>query len=436
MSEHVERNILGAILWENQHYWVVGNSLAPGDFFLDTHQRLYSKIGAMLDAGELVDIVTLLNALGGEIDKLGGSAYIASLTEGLPRGHTAENVAAWVVIVAKAAALRRARADAEELVRQLNVAGEEEVDAVYEAFQERVKSSLHRRLKARTRMFESALAFAARPHATVPWIIEGIVPESGNGIIGGDPKASKSMASSDMGLSVACGVSWMGHYVAKPLRVGIVSREDAPGLTHRRLNRLIRGRANYSRLRESDMYINTREQTADFKVTDRADMDQLIDELGESGVGLVVLDVFRLLHDNDENSNNEVSMVLSKVSRIQQELKCACLLVHHITKVEGTNPFKSLRGASCLHGWMEYALALSVTNPEEEDRANFIRRVQFESKEATTRDVYYRIVGSNREHEAIRLEQMEPGQQQQRTRGKVSSILPPPRDGKNMAAGG
>src|SRR6202012_3003862 len=112
----------------------------------------------------------------------------------------------------------------------------------------------------------------------------------------------------------------------------------------------------------------------------------LIDELGECGVGFVVLDVFRSLHDADENSNSEVAAVLAKVSRIQTELKCACMVVHHIAKVDNPNPFKGLRGASCIHGWMEFGLAVSVGKPEEEDSANFIRRVQFESKEATTRD--------------------------------------------------
>jgi hypothetical protein len=56
--------------------------------------------------------------------------------------------------------------------------------------------------------------------------------------------------------------------------------------------------------------------------------------------------------------------------------------------------------------WMEFGMAITVTNPEEEDRAAFIRRVQFESKETTTHDVLYRIVG-NRDHETVRLAQVE-----------------------------
>ena len=131
------------------------------------------------------------------------------------------------------------------------------------------------------------------------------------------------------------------------------------------------------------MLVNTRHHQADFKVTRDDHMDALIEQLGRFGAELVVLDVFRSIHDGEENDNTEVAKVLAKVSRIQTELKCACALVHHIAKVDDSNIFKGLRGASAIHGWMEWGIGISVTNPEEEDRAQYIRRAEFESKEAT-----------------------------------------------------
>src|ERR1700684_3392731 len=154
------------------------------------------------------------------------------------------------------------------------------------------------------------------------------------------------------------------------------------------------------------MLVNTRHHQADFKVTRDDHMDALIDQLGRFGAELVVLDVFRSLHDGEENDNTEVAKVLAKVSRIQTELKCACALVHHIAKVDDSNIFKGLRGASAIHGWLEWGIGISITNPEEEDRAQYIRRAEFESKEATASAVFFQIVESP-DHATVSLQQAE-----------------------------
>src|SRR5665213_1898348 len=114
------------------------------------------------------------------------------------------------------------------------------------------------------------------------------------------------------------------------------------------------------------MMINTRRHQADFKVTNDRDMDALIDQLGRFGAELVILDVFRALHDEEENDNTEVAKVLAKVSRIQTELRCACALVHHISKADDTNIFKGLRGASAIHGWMEWGCLLYTSDAADD----------------------------------------------------------------------
>jgi hypothetical protein len=278
-------------------------------------------------------------------------------------------------------------------------------------------------------MFIDALEFVSAEEKTTDWLMHNMIPRSGNGIIGGDPKASKSFASVDIALSAACGVSWMGHPAMKRTKVAIVSREDDAGLTRRRMKKLMRGRAEYADLLPGWLHINTRQQQADFEVTTPDHMNRLIDELGTFGAELVVLDVFRSLHHADENDNSEVAKVLSKVSRIQQELKCATMLVHHVAKSDNPNPFKGLRGASCIHGWMEFGLAVSVTNPGEADRKDFIRRVQFESKECATEDVSYKIIESD-DHSTVRLEQQEGGQSMAKPRNRALEIM-----GRSQAGG-
>jgi hypothetical protein len=40
---------------------------------------------------------------------------------------------------------------------------------------------------------------------------------------------------------------------------------------------------------------------------------------------------------------------------------------------------------------MEWGIGISVTNPEEEDKAKYIRKLEFESKEGTAAAIYTRI---------------------------------------------
>ena len=66
-----------------------------------------------------------------------------------------------------------------------------------------------------------------------------------------------------------------------------------PGLTRRRIKKLIGGRPEYSRL-EVWMLVNTRHHQADFKVTREDHMDALIEQLGRFGAELLCSMCFAL----------------------------------------------------------------------------------------------------------------------------------------------
>ncbi|GGH01405.1 replicative DNA helicase [Silvibacterium dinghuense] len=86
-SIDAERSILGAILLDNQAYNEAAEKIRAEDFALDSHQRIFSRMAELIDAGRALDIVTLSEELARrkEIESVGGVAYLASLTEGLPR---------------------------------------------------------------------------------------------------------------------------------------------------------------------------------------------------------------------------------------------------------------------------------------------------------------------------------------------------------------
>ena len=82
-----EKTILGAILLDNASHSEAAEKLLPDDFSLDSHQRIFQRMSDLRDAQRAVDIVTLAEELARykEIEAVGGVAYLASLTEGLPR---------------------------------------------------------------------------------------------------------------------------------------------------------------------------------------------------------------------------------------------------------------------------------------------------------------------------------------------------------------
>ncbi|HLY42543.1 MAG TPA: replicative DNA helicase [Terracidiphilus sp.] len=81
-----EKTILGAILLDNAAHSEAAEKLEPDDFSLDSHRRIFLRMSELVNSQRPVDIVTLANELSRykEVESVGGVAYLASLTEGLP----------------------------------------------------------------------------------------------------------------------------------------------------------------------------------------------------------------------------------------------------------------------------------------------------------------------------------------------------------------
>ncbi len=100
-----EKVILGAIMLDNACYYEC-TDLEADSFSLDSHRKIFLRMGQMLAGENTVDLVTLANELGRtkDIESIGGVAYIASLTEGLPRRPVIDE---YVRIVRDKSVLRR-----------------------------------------------------------------------------------------------------------------------------------------------------------------------------------------------------------------------------------------------------------------------------------------------------------------------------------------
>jgi replicative DNA helicase len=90
-----ERSVLGAILLHNDAFNLAAEVIDAGDFFRDAHRRIFDKMVKLAERGNAIDLVTLKDELGrsGEIEAVGGPAYIAALVDGVPRSTNVEHYA-------------------------------------------------------------------------------------------------------------------------------------------------------------------------------------------------------------------------------------------------------------------------------------------------------------------------------------------------------
>ncbi|MBK8314367.1 MAG: replicative DNA helicase [Acidobacteria bacterium] len=88
-----ERLILGAILLENSTINQAVEMLKPEDFFLTSNRRIFEKMILLYEQRKGIDPIALQEELrrAGDLDAVGGSAYIASLFDGVPRFSNIEN---------------------------------------------------------------------------------------------------------------------------------------------------------------------------------------------------------------------------------------------------------------------------------------------------------------------------------------------------------
>jgi replicative DNA helicase len=84
----------------------VFETLKAQDFYLESHRRVFDKMLQLMNNSRPIDLVTLKEELqrANELESVGGAAYLASLTDGLPR---AINIEFYAQIVKEKSTLRR-----------------------------------------------------------------------------------------------------------------------------------------------------------------------------------------------------------------------------------------------------------------------------------------------------------------------------------------
>jgi replicative DNA helicase len=116
-----ERAVLGAVLVRNELYDAAADVLEPGDFYREAHSQIFAAMGRLANRHLPVDLLTLREELGrsGDLEAVGGPAYVSALADGIPRTLNVEHYAG---IVLEKSRLRAAIATGTRLVNSAYLA--------------------------------------------------------------------------------------------------------------------------------------------------------------------------------------------------------------------------------------------------------------------------------------------------------------------------
>ncbi len=196
---------------------------------------------------------------------------------------------------------------------------------------------------------------AIEPLATVPaaqlvataspvqWLVQDLLLESGAAILGGAPKAGKTFLALDLCVAVASGTVAAGHFRVPQARPAtLLCAEDPSPVLAARLAALACSRSVALHALALEVIVEPTVRLPEA-------LPRLAATLARSHPGLLLLDPLIRLHRADENSAQEMAVILDGLRDLARRAHTAILLVHHARKAAaGHSPGAGLRGSSDL----------------------------------------------------------------------------------------
>lgn len=104
-SLEAEQSVLGGLMLDNERWDNAADRVTSNDFFNRPHRLIFSEMQRLLEMGKPIDLITLSESLEqkGELDAVGGFAYLAELSKNTP---SAANITAYADIVRERAVVR------------------------------------------------------------------------------------------------------------------------------------------------------------------------------------------------------------------------------------------------------------------------------------------------------------------------------------------
>ncbi len=143
-NQEAEQGVLGSMLLDRDAIARVVELLRSEDFYRDAHRRVFDTIVELFERGEPVDLITVTDRLRdkGQLDDVGGAAYVTGLLNAVP---TAANVEYYARIVLQKSMLRHLIVAGTQIAH-MGFEGENDVEVLVDRAEKLVFSIANRKL--------------------------------------------------------------------------------------------------------------------------------------------------------------------------------------------------------------------------------------------------------------------------------------------------
>lgn len=191
------------------------------------------------------------------------------------------------------------------------------------------------------------------------WLLDGLIEAGDQVVLGGPPKAGKSLLASQLALALASGGRWLGWKAPMARKVLYINLE----LRKKRFGRRIIAQVGGPSKLGGYSNLITYNKLRTLNILDADQRKFFAKMVKDLGVDLVVWDVLVRVHGAEENDNGAMRKVMHAIRVASADR--AHIIVHHTRKpatgLEDVNlGAAGLRGASSIHGEADLILTLHV----------------------------------------------------------------------------
>lgn len=195
---------------------------------------------------------------------------------------------------------------------------------------------------------------------TPPELIKGMLYRGAKGMVAGPSKSRKTFVLTDLAVSVASGLPWLGFdTISCPV---IYINLELQNFAYRSRRRQIQKAKNH--VQDIPLFSW---HLRGYAMTLEAIQEQLIRVCKLEGIGLIVLDpIYKIGDAGDENNAKEVGRLLNEFERLGKECNASTVFAHHYAK--GTASDKSaIDRASGSGVWARDPDCMLFFSPHEEE---------------------------------------------------------------------
>lgn len=200
--------------------------------------------------------------------------------------------------------------------------------------------------------------FAIQDLAPQAYLIEDNIPDESITVVFGQPEVFKSFYVLEMAFAVATGADFLGlHTVPERGRVLVIQMESSARAFQDRLTKMGQRFGGVP----DNLYVITGKPIL---LEDKKWSERVMNEIAVIQPKLVILDPLASMTAADENSAQEMGVIVRTLRNWRDQFHTSIVLVHHEVKNTQGVGAQNIRGSSALHGAVEVAVRIERPDPD------------------------------------------------------------------------